>query len=393
MTPPEKSTSPKPAELLPGKVPWGSPKSAAKSPAPESAPPNLSAKQVPWGLLKANKPGAPAKPLDPMVTQMPWAAPPPPAKPASPGPTARSVFARLVPWSSRKATKPSPPKPAVEISSSTTAAAWALPKNMDATATSPPPNQAEMDIAREAQGQGVSADEPTAEQLVALLSKISERTREPRASPNAQAPYKARPISFDATSWDVFKMRVQVHRWRLGFAGVALLVGLATVYLMKLVSLNAEIDRQWAKVDNELIHRYALAPAYVDCILTYSADDRYTLLLTERSLAAWRTAKTDEEIATAAARMERVMILLAKVMKRCEQSTPAPEPDQIESSAQFAQLEVQKEKSRAVASEMIQRYNAVVADFNGKVLGAPGTWIAWVARLHPRSPLFARGGE
>jgi hypothetical protein len=391
MTPPEKPTPPKPAELLPGKVPWGSRKPPAKLPG--SVPPNLSAKQVPWGSLKTTKPGPPPKPLDPTVTHMPWAAPAPVAKPASPQPTARSVFAKLVPWSSRKATEPDPVKPSAADDSSSTTPSWALPKTTDAAGVAPAQNQAEMEFAREAQGQGVSADEPTAEQLVALLSKMSARNREPRASINPQAPYKARPISFDATQWEVFKMRAYAHRGRLSLTGVALLLVLGAVYLMKLVSLNAEIDRQWLKVDNELRHRYALAPAYVDCILSFSDNERYTLLLTEKALDAWHKAKTDEEIATAAAQMERVMIRLAKVMKRYEQSVPAPEPDQIESSALFAQLEVQKERSRAVASEMIQRYNADVEDFNSKVLDAPGSWIAWVARLHPRSPLFARAKE
>lgn len=395
MSPPENPPSPKPADLRPAQVPWGSRKTAAPPTAPETAAPALSAKQVPWGSHRPKKPGPPPPAQDPMVTHMPWALPTTPPMPVAPAPTARSVFAKLVPWTSRKA-KPAPPPPEIipaEPSSSATTAAWALPKTSDAARAGPPVDQVEMEFARGLEGQRASAGEPTAEQLVALLSKMAARTREPRASPNAQAPYKAAPISFDATQWDVVKLYAQLHRWRLIAAGAVLLLMLGTAYLMRLVSLNAEIDREWQAVDKALLQRYAAVPSYVECILSYSAEERFTLNLTERNLTAWRTAKTDAEIAAAAPRMERVLVLLSKVMKRCEHATPAPDPDQLESSVLFAHLEEQREQSRVSTAEMIQRYNAAVNDFNDKVLGVPGTWVAWAAHLHPRSPLFASSKE
>lgn len=126
--------------------------------------------------------------------------------------------------------------------------------------------------------------------------------------------------------------------------------------------------------------------------LAYSDNERFTLASTEKGLDAWRTAKTDQEVAVAAARMERILILLAKVMRRCEKGVPAPEPNQVDSSALFLELEQQRQQSRIVTTELVLRYNAVVETFNDKVLGAPGSWIAGLAGLHPRHPLFSSGG-
>lgn len=249
-----------------------------------------------------------------------------------------------------------------------------------------------MEFARELQGQRDQANEPTAEQLVALLSRMSSRVREPRVEVTPQTPYKARPISFDASRWDVVKLYISAHRVRLGFAGVGLVFAVAVLYLFKLVALNTEIDRQWLEVDHALRQRYAAVPQYVDCILAYSDNERFTLASTEKGLDAWRTAKTEQDVAAAAARMERILILLAKVMRRCEKGVPAPEPNQVDSSALFVELEQQRQQSRLVTTELVLRYNTVVENFNDKVQSAPGSWSAGLAGLHPRHPLFSSGG-
>lgn len=388
MTPPEEKPAPKPPELLPKQVQWGPRKPATPLPADTAAAtpaaPAISAKQVKWGAAKKPVEPPPAK-SDPTVTHMPWAVPTGDTRPPTPPPKPKGMFAKLVPWSSGPAKKPTPPKP---VPPTDTGGSWALPKNANASASAATPDQTEMEFARELQGQRDQSGEPTAEQLVAVLSRMAARTRDPVRETTPQLPYKARPISFEATRWDVVKIFVAKHRVRLSLGGAALIVALATAYLFKLIALNTEIDRQWLSVDQALRQRYATVPQYVECILAFSDNERFTLAFTERSLNAWRTAKTDQEVATAAARMERILVLLAKVMRRCEKETPAPEPSQVDSSAQFAELEAQRQQSRATAGELIVRYNAAVDDFNRRVVSAPGSWLAGVSGLRPRRTLF-----
>lgn len=415
MPSPEKTPPPKPAELVAAKVPWGARKPAAPasvpatpvaapSPAPvtesipvpePAAPAALSAKKVPWGSRK-NPPPAPAPPPPPpdaTVTHMPWAESslPPPSAPAPV--TKKNVFAKLVPWGSRK---PAPPTPAPEDNKprqieSATIATWALPKDTDAARGTGPATQEEMDFARDLR-RGDGADhEPTAEQLVAYLSKLPARTKEAPTMSEAQdarAPYKARPISFEPTRWEIAWMWVQTYRRRLSIGAVLLMLALSTAYLWRLVSLDTRIDQQWRGLESALRDRYALVPAYVECLTAFSDSERYTMTITQRGLTAWHAARTDRQIAAAAARMEMVLTQLTKVMRRYDQSVPVKEAEQAESSAQFAKLERQKELSRQRTAELVQRYNAAVINFNSKVTSAPGSWLAWASNLHERSLLF-----
>ena len=390
MIPPEKSPSPKRTELLTKQVPWGAAKLAAKPAPPEPAKANLSAKKVPWSSRKPTAPAPPPGPLDPTVTHMPWAAPEPAPTPASPPPAAPIVSAKRVPWSWRKTPKPGPPpaEKIAEVNPALGATAWALPRDAAAAALA----QTEMELARDSRPP--DDNEPTAEQLVALLSKLPRRTREPQAMStalDARAPYKARPISFEPTSWEVFTLWAYAFRRRLSIGGVLFVLALATAYLLRLVSLNAEIDRQWRALETALRDRYALVPAYVDCIQTYSDNEPFTFTMAQKGLTAWRSARTEEEFVAAAAQMERVLNQLTRVMTRYEQDVPAKDPDQADSSAAFARLERQKERSRRLAGELVQRYNATVENFNAKVQAVPGSWIAWAAHLDARRPIFANG--
>ena len=211
------------------------------------------------------------------------------------------------------------------------------------------------------------------------------------AALDGRMPYKARPISFEPTRWELFVMWTHHYRRALSIGSTLSVLLLTTGYLLKLVSLNADIDRQWRTLETALRDRYATAPAYVACIAKFVEGDseRYTLTITEHGLAAWRTANTEHQIVTAAARMERVLTLLSKVMRRYDQSVPLKEPEQDESSVQFAKLERQRELSRRSTGELVQRYNATVANYNAKVTGIPGSWIAWAAELHEHSLIFA----
>ncbi len=248
-----------------------------------------------------------------------------------------------------------------------------------------------MDFARELQVQRNEADEPTAEELVAILSRKAARVREPQEPRSAQEPYKARPISFVPTRWEIIQLWVSAHRVYATFASVALVVLVGTAYLWRLVLLNVEVDRQWLDLDHALRDRYAMVPAYVECIASYRDKETYALVLTGRALTAWRTARTKEQVISTTATMERVLALLSKEMRQCEQSSPAPDPDQLNSSTRFAKLEIQKSQSTEITTKLVLRYNATIGNFNDKVIGAPGSWIAGMAGLHPHRPIFANG--
>jgi hypothetical protein len=351
MPSPEQPPPPKPANLLPAQVPWGMPK-PAPSPSPKPAAKSVSAKQVPWGSAKTK------------------------GKNRLPAPKAPSLSAKQVPWAVPKP----PPTKAPEKST------WALPKTESLKHQEPPPEPTRESLKREAEVDR----EPTAAELVAMLSHRAVRTlvnaRDEHVPLQA---YKARPISFAATRWDVMKMQASAHRLRLSAAGVGLGLVLGALYLLKLVSLNAQIEHQWQGVEGMLRQRYALVPAYVECIAAYSDQERYALALTEKGLHDWRTARTDMEIAAAAEGIERVLTVLARTMNRYDQNGVAKDPAQVESSTQFARLQEQRAHSRALLSEAITNYNKAVENFNDKVLGVPGSWIAWAAHLHARAPLFA----
>lgn len=319
---------------------------------------------------------------------MPWAVTTPPIPPPVPAPTAASVFARLVPWGARKAAKEKSPPAKKKSDARPIANAWALPKGAAIPVEDPAAAQAEMEFVREARP--ADDDEPSAEQLVAYLSKLPSRRKDlEAAATNPMTPYKARPISFEATRWEAFLMWANFYRVRLAIGVTLVVLALSTAYLWKLVKLNTAIEHDWQALDAALRDRYALVPSYLECIETYSDSERYTVAVTQKGLAAWRSARTDQEVAAAAVQMERVLKLLTKVMTRFEQEVPVKDPDQADSSAEFARLERQKEKSRRLTGELVQHYDEAVANFNGKVDSAPGSWIAWAAKLHRRVPIFA----
>ena len=361
----------KPAEQLPPPPP----SEAVSSPPPP--PPSLTAKQVPWG--GARKPAAPAPVPEPPP-------PPPPAEPAPPA-EAPTLTARLIPWGRAKKKKPAePPPPPPEPLP--TPSIWALPKS-EKPSSATPPGEPGSDVPRP---EGESDNEPTAEQLVAFLTRAPMRSKH-REQP-AQTPvgvYKARPISFTASRWDVLKLWAQARRWRLSLAGVALVAVFATAYGMRLASLNAKLDRQLHGVEAMLRQRYAAVPTYLNCIASFGNEERFTFALTEKGLAAWRAARTEKEIAAAAAQMETALNLLAMVMNRYAQDGVTKEPEQDQSLHEFARLEIQRKLSRLRLSESIRTYDAAVEDFNDKVNGVPGSWVAWLAGVHVRSPLYATG--
>ena len=217
----------------------------------------------------------------------------------------------------------------------------------------------------------------------------SKRREEPAQTPVGI--YKARPISFTASRWDVLKLWVQARRWRVSLAGVALVAIIVTAYGLKLASLNAELDRQLHGVEAMLRQRYASVPRYLSCIASFGNEEHFAFALTEKGLAAWRTARTEKEIAAAAAQMETALNLLAKVMNRYAQDGVTKEPEQAASVHEFARLEEQRRLSRVQLREGIRTYNAAVENFNGRVLGVPGSWVAWLAGVHARSPLYTAG--
>jgi hypothetical protein len=280
---------------------------------------------------------------------------------------------------------PLPSKPLLETS------VWALPKTAGFPPENPPSDKTLVGATRKfPERETGSSREPSAEELVAVLSRKASRMRI-REKPAPLEHYRARPISFTATRWEVFKMWARSRWRRLSFAGVGLVLALGAAYWWKLVSLNAEIDRQWNELTPWLRQRYALVPSYVTGIASFSNQERYTFAVAEKALATWRTARTDEEIAAAAVRMEQALSLLAKVMKRYTQDGVASEAEQVASSLQFGRLEEKREQSRALLREQIRTYNQAVTAFNERLLGVPGSWLAPIAHLHARAPLYAGG--
>jgi hypothetical protein len=237
-------------------------------------------------------------------------------------------------------------------------------------------------------------NEPTAEQLVAFLSRLMSRRKDPEpASSNPLTPYKARPISFEPTRWETIVLWSQAHRRRLSASTALLVLAVCTAYLIRLVSLNGQIEREWRGIETALRERYALVPGYLDCISVYSDDETYAFAMAQRSLSAWRKARTDRQIATTAVQMERVMSLLTKIMTRYDQFVPAKDSHQEESSRNFFRLEFERERSRRETADLVRHYNAMVADFNDKIDSFPGAAISWVARLHEHEPLFGGNRE
>ena len=293
-----------------------------------------------------------------------------------------------MPWSSKKNLAIAPVKPASLPSKNEPLAApkTAKPKPGKPPTVHPTYEETQEAIRREAE----SDRGPTAKQLVALLSRRLSRTPE-RSEPTPLQPYKARPISFTATPWDVVKIWVSTHRLRAIAAAAILGAMLCTVYLLRLASLNADIDRQWLGVEAALRQRYSLAPEYLDCIAAYSTSEQYATAMAAQALRNWRTARTENETAAAVVRMEHVLTLLSKVMKHYDQNGVAKEPDQIVSSARFVVLEERREHSRTLLSERIPAYNQAVENYNDKVLGVPGMWLAGMSGLHARAPLYAGG--
>lgn len=143
----------------------------------------------------------------------------------------------------------------------------------------------------------------------------------------------------------------------------------------RMVTLNENIDAQWAQVENQLKRRHDLIPNLVNTVKGYASHEKEIFTNVADARSRMMGAKTVDEKAEAAGAMESAISRLLMVAERY--------PD-LKADTQFTnlQFELAGTENRIAVERM--RYNDMVREFNTYVKKIPGSFYAGIFGYAPR---------
>ncbi len=163
--------------------------------------------------------------------------------------------------------------------------------------------------------------------------------------------------------------------------GSILLVVLVAVsgYLIaiynKFVSLQAGIDAAWSDIDVQLKRRYNLIPALVDTVKGYKNYEAGTLEKIIEARSQSMEAKTPAEKGAAES------LLGASLGKLFALAEAYPE---LKADTQFLNLQSELSRIEDAIQNARRYYNAIVRDYNAKLVSFPDVMIAQKYHFTPR---------
>lgn len=143
----------------------------------------------------------------------------------------------------------------------------------------------------------------------------------------------------------------------------------------RMVTLNENIDAQWAQVENQLKRRHDLIPNLVNTVKGYASHEKEIFTAVSDARARMMGAKTPNEKVEAAGAMESAISRLLMVSERY--------PD-LKADTQFTnlQFELSGTENRIAVERM--RYNDMVREYNTYVKKIPGSFYAGIFGFAPR---------
>ena len=134
-----------------------------------------------------------------------------------------------------------------------------------------------------------------------------------------------------------------------------------------LVTLNENVDNQWAQVETQYQRRFDLIPNLVESVKGVMKQEQAIFTAIAEARTRYSGAGSVDDKATAATEMEGALGRLLVVMENY------PE---LKSSENVQTLMVQLEGTENRISVERKRFNDLVRDFNVKVKQVPAKWIA-----------------
>jgi LemA protein len=169
-------------------------------------------------------------------------------------------------------------------------------------------------------------------------------------------------------------------------AGVLLVLGIVLVVVLflvgaiagsynNLVRLNAEVDKSWGQVENQLQRRNDLIPNLVETVKGIAAQEQTVFKMIADARAQMAGARSPAETMEASRAMDSALGRLLVVVENYPQ---------LKSSENFLRLqdELAGTENRIATERM--RYNETVTEYNVKVKTFPTVFIAGMMGFKPR---------
>jgi LemA protein len=177
-------------------------------------------------------------------------------------------------------------------------------------------------------------------------------------------------------------------------AGVLLVLGIVLVVVLflvgaiagsynNLVRLNAEVDKSWGQVENQLQRRNDLIPNLVETVKGIAAQEQTVFKMIADARAQMAGARSPAETMEASRAMDSALGRLLVVVENYPQ---------LKSSENFLRLqdELAGTENRIATERM--RYNETVTEYNVKVKTFPTVFIAGLMGFQPRQLFEATPG-
>jgi len=167
---------------------------------------------------------------------------------------------------------------------------------------------------------------------------------------------------------------------------LAVLALLVIVAYNGLVRLRLQAQNAWSDIDVQLKRRYDLVPNLVETVKGYAAHERGTLesVTAARTHAMQAQAAGPAERAVAEAQLTRAIGGLV--------ATAEAYP-QLQASGGFRDLQAQLAAIEEAIQNARRYYNAVVRDFNTRIMQFPSSLIAGMFGFQPREFFEAGAAE
>lgn len=169
-------------------------------------------------------------------------------------------------------------------------------------------------------------------------------------------------------------------------AVVAVLVISLILLYNGLVRLRLQTQNAWSDIDVQLKRRYDLVPNLVETVKGYAGHERQTL----ESVTQARTQAVALQSAGPAQRAEAEAQLGAAIRGLTVAVEAYP---QLQASGGFRDLQAQLASIEEALQGARRYYNAVVRDFNTRVMQFPGSLVAGVFGFQPREFFEAGAAE
>lgn len=144
----------------------------------------------------------------------------------------------------------------------------------------------------------------------------------------------------------------------------------------RMVTLNENIDAQWAQVENQLKRRNDLIPNLVNTVKGYAAHEKGIFTDVADARSRMMGAKTVNDKVAAAGEMESAISRLLMVAERY--------PD-LKADTQFTNLQYELSGTENRISVERMRFNDMVREYNTYIKKIPGSFYAGIFGYAPRT--------